>query len=103
LLALGHLNPKKIVIKQGSVMKKRRKPQVQAPRVRINRDQKDMLEAHYLANPNWSNQEIQELADSIGVNFTKVYKWNWERKKKEQNYFPEGCDLAKIFPTVRLA
>ena len=62
-----------------------------------------MLEAHYQANPHWTNQQIQDLADAIGVNFTKVYKWNWERKKKEQNCFPVGCDLATIFPTVRPA
>lgn len=38
----------------------------------------------YTENVNWSNEEIEEMAKQVGVSFTKIYKWNWERKKKER-------------------
>ena len=44
---------------------------------------------------------IQELADQIGVPFTKVYKWNWERKKKELNPYFHVNSMGAIYPMVR--
>ena len=40
------------------------------------------LEREYEINPNWSNQKIGELSTRLGLGRTKVYKWNWDRKKK---------------------
>ena len=43
-----------------------------------------MFKAEYEANPNWSNEMIAILSERVGVSRTKVYKWNWDRKKKDE-------------------
>ena len=45
--------------------------------------QKAVLENAYLKDPNWDTLRTAELAQQLGVGYKKVYKWNWERKKKE--------------------
>ena len=35
-------------------------------------------------NKNWKNYEIKELAKTLDVTFAKIYKWHWERNKKEK-------------------
>ena len=35
----------------------------------------------------------------ISIPFTKVYKWNWERKKKDQKHVTL-YDLAALYPEV---
>ena len=42
-----------------------------------------ILERHYLENSNWSRQKIENLAAQLSLPHKKIYKWNWERKKKE--------------------
>ena len=44
---------------------------------------KAILERAYLEDPNWTALKTAELAQQLGVGFKKVYKWNWERKKKD--------------------
>ena len=45
---------------------------------------KALLEREYLADPNWTTLKTAEIAQQLGVHFKKVYKWNWERKKKDR-------------------
>ena len=52
-------------------------------RLILSEDQIEMLTQEYLDNPNWSNETIDALSRRVGVSRTKVYKWNWDRKKKE--------------------
>ena len=42
-----------------------------------------MLENQYQLNPNWTNETIVMLSERLGVTRTKIYKWNWDRKKKQ--------------------
>ena len=79
--------------------KKRRAPSVQKPRIRLNQAQKARLELSYQRNADWSNSEIEELAALVGVPFTKVYKWSWERKKKDQRHVSLQ-ELAQLYPEV---
>ena len=43
-----------------------------------------MLEVEYQRNPNWHSSFITSLAQRLQLNRTKVYKWSWDRKKKEE-------------------
>lgn len=70
-------------LEQTAKYKKRRAPAERKPRIRLNQAQKARLELSYQRNPEWSNEEIDRLARLIQIPFTKVYKWNWERKKKD--------------------
>ena len=51
--------------------------------IKLKGMQKAFLENAYLENPNWDTLRTAELAQQLGVGYKKVYKWNWERKKKE--------------------
>ena len=42
-----------------------------------------VLETSFTEGASWSKQKIQELADRLQLTNKRVYKWNWERKKKE--------------------
>ena len=41
-----------------------------------------VLEREYNANPNWDGQKIADLAKELIIPKVKVYKWNWDRRKK---------------------
>ena len=43
------------------------------------------MEAEYLKNPNWDYQKKCDLAILLNFTFSQVSKWNWDRRKKEQN------------------
>eukprot|EP00347_Sterkiella_histriomuscorum_P020747 403336628 len=47
--------------------------------------EKDILEAEYQKNPTWDYQKKCDLAILLNFTFSQVSKWNWDRKKKEQN------------------
>ena len=49
----------------------------------MNAEQKQLLEAEYQRSANWSTATISGLARRLGLSHTKVYKWNWERKKND--------------------
>lgn len=42
-----------------------------------------MLENEYDRNSHWSTAFITHLAGRLNLNRTKVYKWNWDKRKKE--------------------
>ena len=33
-------------------------------------------------NANWSSREIAKLSKRLGLSRSKIYKWNWDRKRK---------------------
>ena len=53
-------------------------------RQRLRSEQIAMLEVEYQRNPNWHSSFITSLAQRLQLNRTKVYKWSWDRKKKEE-------------------
>ena len=42
-----------------------------------------VLEQEYQRDANWDTEKIAEIADRLGLNRTKVYKWSWDRRKKD--------------------
>ena len=50
----------------------------------MTEEQKELLEREYERNPtNWSTADINRLADRLGLNRTKVYKWHWDHRKRQ--------------------
>ncbi|CDW85458.1 hox domain containing protein [Stylonychia lemnae] len=47
--------------------------------------EKEILEVEYLKNPNWDYQKKCDLAIKLNFTFNQVSKWNWDRRKKEDN------------------
>ena len=52
-------------------------------RKRLTQEVAKILEANYLRNPNWDVKTIAALAVQLNLTQTKVYKWRWDRHKKE--------------------
>ena len=50
---------------------------------RLNAEQQQILELEYQKQQNWGTEKIKELANRLNLGRTKVYKWNWDRRKKE--------------------
>ena len=47
-------------------------------RKRLTYDQKQHLLSQFNLNPNWSMAEIEKIAAKLGMQKSKVYKWNWD-------------------------
>lgn len=43
-------------------------------------EQKAILEAEYLKDPEWTTPRITQIARRLQLNRTKIYKWHWDRK-----------------------
>ncbi len=52
-------------------------------RKRLTQEVAKILEANYLRNANWDVKTIAALAVQLNLTQTKVYKWRWDRHKKE--------------------
>ena len=50
---------------------------------RLTEDEKEILEQEFQKNPNWGKVTIRKLAERLDLDRTKIYKWNWDRKKME--------------------
>jgi len=40
------------------------------------------LEEEFSLNPHWSNDDVDKIAKKLKLSKSKVYKWNWDQKKK---------------------
>lgn len=49
---------------------------------RLTREQTHLLEIEHQRDNNWTTRHVTEIARRMGLNRTKIYKWQWERKKK---------------------
>ncbi|CDW75949.1 UNKNOWN [Stylonychia lemnae] len=79
-----------------------RRIQKQSHRVSIkSKEQYQYLESQFIKNQRWSNERILEISQQIGLSFSKVYKWNWDRRMALKQYHEQGkyCDsrYIKIF------
>ena len=52
-------------------------------RKRMNPAEGQILEAEFALNANWSRQKVTELAKRLHLRRAKIYKWNYDRKKRE--------------------
>ena len=48
----------------------------------LSETQKSILKQNFDKNPNWDGKKIQELATELDLPRIKVYKWNWDHKRK---------------------
>ena len=46
-------------------------------------EQTAAMEAEWQRDLTWTSTRISSIAKSLGLGRTKVYKWTWDRKKKE--------------------
>ena len=53
-------------------------------RSRMSYEQIQMLEIEYERNPNWVTRDITNIAQRLQLSRTKIYKWHWDRKKKDE-------------------
>jgi len=51
-------------------------------RFRLSDYQAHLLELEFKANSNWNKKDIVALAKKLHLSIAKLYKWNWDRKKK---------------------
>lgn len=51
-------------------------------RQRLTNEQTTVLEQEFQKNANWSSREIAKLSKRLGLSRSKIYKWNWDRKRK---------------------
>jgi hypothetical protein len=40
------------------------------------------LEEEFTDNPHWSNEDVEKISKKTGLSKAKIYKWNWDQKKK---------------------
>ena len=53
-------------------------------RQRLTQEQQLVLEQEFLRQPDWSRRGVlHNLSKRLGLQRSKIYKWNWDRKKKE--------------------
>ena len=59
-----------------------------ARRRRLNSDEIAVLKREYEQNQQWDTEQIRSLAKRMGISHTKVYKWGFDRRKKEARARP---------------
>ncbi len=63
-------------------------------RRKLRKREVSFLEKAFAQSPIWDKEYISKLADEIGLPYYKVYKWNWDQKKKT-NSAPSTTGLGK--------
>lgn len=53
-------------------------------RIRLNFNQLTILEQEFSRNADWDRAIVTRLATRLNMTNTKVYKWHWDRVRKEQ-------------------
>jgi len=51
-------------------------------RFKMDETQTGILENEFQKNPNWNNVKYAELCKLLQTTKSRIYKWNWDRKKK---------------------
>ena len=55
-------------------------------RQRLTNEQQMVLEQEYQKKADWSSPgALKDLSRRLGLPKSKIYKWNWDRKRKEIN------------------
>ena len=58
-------------------------------KTRLSPLQYRLLEEEYSKKKKWETQEIDDLAEILGVHRQRVSKWNWDRNRKPDGMFPK--------------
>ncbi|CDW72687.1 UNKNOWN [Stylonychia lemnae] len=60
----------------------------------LSDDQYRILQNEFDKNDRWEKSKILELSKTTGLSYTKVYKWNWDkREEKEKNLLANYNEL----------
>ena len=51
-------------------------------RKRMNQWKIQYLEKEFSKKQDWDKRDQQRLSKKLGFEISKIYKWNWEKKKK---------------------
>ena len=52
-------------------------------RQRLTNEQHEILEFEFEKNPDWSDKVfMKQLSKRLHLSKSKIYKWNWDRKRK---------------------
>jgi len=43
----------------------------------------ERLKLEFNKNPNWTREKVEQLALELDLLTYQVYKWNWDRRKRE--------------------
>lgn len=53
-------------------------------RKRKTKKQKELLDAEYTKNPNWSKSFMKNLAYELSISLSSIYKWHWDQRHKDE-------------------
>ena len=74
----------------------------------MNSDQINYLENQYQQGVNWGTNQITFISQRLRLDRTKVYKWLWDRRRKDTQNQPmtqqattEEEDVPSPNPTIR--
>ena len=51
-------------------------------------EQLNLLEAEFQSNPIWNTKRTKNIAESLNINRVKVYKWHYDRKRRDVTIAP---------------
>ena len=61
-------------------------------RQKKTKKQKEVLEAYYEKNTEWSNELVEEIAAKTKLSIKQVTKWNWDQNNKKKSTPSETFD-----------
>jgi hypothetical protein len=61
-------------------------------RQKKTKKQKEILEAYYEKNNEWSNELVEEISSKAKLTLKQVAKWNWDQKNKKKSGPSETFD-----------
>jgi len=64
-------------------------------RRKLRKREVEILEKEFEKNPNWTKKYIKSLAEQTGLPYYKIYKWNWDTKRKSSKDSEEIVSLGK--------
>lgn len=56
-------------------------------RLKKNFDQIQVLELEYTKDPQWDKTKMMKLSKKVGLTFSQVYKWHWDKIKLQSKYY----------------
>ena len=54
-------------------------------RHRLSTEQMQLLESEFQKCHTWNKSQLTQISQRLGLSVSKIYKWNWDRKKKFSN------------------
>ena len=65
-------------------------------RQRLTQEQQDILEHEFQKQPDWGVLKMMQISRRLGLQKGKIYKWNWDRKKKDKAYSQTSFQITRV-------